>query len=62
MKISFADYFAFEKTYYKDKRGQRLGQAFINTFYDKIKEPDPILFNETSDRKATDIIMQKYVA
>lgn len=61
MKISFDEYFNFLQNYYKDKKGQRYGQAFINSF-PSLKIQDVHLFNLTEDKKAADYILEKFVA
>lgn len=56
--ISNTDLENFKRDYYRDPKGQRLGQAFCNRF---VEEPNPALFYDPCNTRAEGYIRRNYV-
>lgn len=60
--ISVQEYIAWEFDFFQDallSKRLRLGQAFLSEF--ETSEPNPILYYETSESKAREMIYRKYI-
>jgi hypothetical protein len=60
MKVSPAEYLAFEGEYDFSNKDLRFGQAFINKFFEGY-EIDPTLYYEEDLSKAREIICKWYI-